>query len=229
MNSINLSLISNFFIAILAIINPVGNLPVFFDRVKDDSKAVQKDISTLLSLIIFVIMLFFYVVGEKLLDVFGITIPAFRIAGGILILLIGLRTINGKSKYDKTDIPNEPINDDSFEQAKRKVAGLVVPIAIPMFVGPGVATTVILYSQQISGLVNNIMAVVAMFAVSLIIACLLLLSNLFSKVLGKNGMDIVSRTMGLILCAIAIQFMIDGLNQLFPGVINPEFTHGAVK
>ena len=90
MNNLNLSLISNFFIAILAIINPVGNIPVFIDQVRNDSKIVQKDIAMLLSLIIFVIMLIFFLTGESLLKIFGITIPAFRIAGGILILLIGL-------------------------------------------------------------------------------------------------------------------------------------------
>lgn len=229
MNNLNLSLISNFFIAILAIINPVGNIPVFIDQVRNDSKIVQKDIAMLLSLIIFVIMLIFFLTGESLLKIFGITIPAFRIAGGILILLIGLRTINGRKNFDTSDFVAEPEEKSTFKQAKKRVASLVVPLAIPIFVGPGVATTVILYSQQISGVTNTIAAVIAMFLVSSIVASFLLISNWFSRIFGKNFMDIISRTMGLILCAIAIQFMIEGINQLFPGVINPEFTHRIVK
>ena len=229
MNNLNLSLISNFFIAILAIINPVGNIPVFIDQVRNDSKIVQKDIAMLLSLIIFVIMLIFFLTGESLLKIFGITIPAFRIAGGILILLIGLRTINGRKNFDTNDFVAEPEEKSTFKQAKKRVASLVVPLAIPIFVGPGVATTVILYSQQISGITNTIAAVIAMFLVSSIVASFLLISNWFSRIFGKNFMDIISRTMGLILCAIAIQFMIEGINQLFPGVINPEFTHEIVK
>ena len=229
MNNLNLSLISNFFIAILAIINPVGNIPVFIDQVRNDSKIVQKDIAMLLSLIIFVIMLIFFLTGESLLKIFGITIPAFRIAGGILILLIGLRTINGRKNFDTSDFVAEPEEKSTFKQAKKRVASLVVPLAIPIFVGPGVATTVILYSQQISGITNTIAAVIAMFLVSSIVASFLLISNWFSRIFGKNFMDIISRTMGLILCAIAIQFMIEGINQLLPGVINPEFTHGIVK
>lgn len=229
MNNLNLSLISNFFIAILAIINPVGNIPVFIDQVRNDSKIVQKDIAMLLSLIIFVIMLIFFLTGESLLKIFGITIPAFRIAGGILILLIGLRTINGRKNFDTSDFVAEPEEKSTFKQAKKRVASLVVPLAIPIFVGPGVATTVILYSQQISGVTNTIAAVIAMFLVSSIVASFLLISNWFSRIFGKNFMDIISRTMGLILCAIAIQFMIEGINQLFPGVINPEFTHKIVK
>ena len=229
MNNLNLSLISNFFIAILAIINPVGNIPVFIDQVRNDSKIVQKDIAMLLSLIIFVIMLIFFLTGESLLKIFGITIPAFRIAGGILILLIGLRTINGRKNFDTSDFVAEPEEKSTFKQAKKRVASLVVPLAIPIFVGPGVATTVILYSQQISGITNTIAAVIAMFLVSSIVASFLLISNWFSRIFGKNFMDIISRTMGLILCAIAIQFMIEGINQLFPGVINPEFTHKIVK
>ncbi len=229
MNNLNLSLISNFFIAILAIINPVGNIPVFIDQVRNDSKIVQKDIAMLLSLIIFVIMLIFFLTGESLLKIFGITIPAFRIAGGILILLIGLRTINGRKNFDTNDFVAEPEEKSTFKQAKKRVASLVVPLAIPIFVGPGVATTVILYSQQISGVTNTIAAVIAMFLVSSIVASFLLISNWFSRIFGKNFMDIISRTMGLILCAIAIQFMIEGINQLLPGVINPEFTHEIVK
>ena len=229
MNNLNLSLISNFFIAILAIINSVGNILVFIDQVRNDSKIVQKDISMLLSLIIFVIMLIFFLTGESLLKIFGITIPAFRIAGGILILLIGLRTINGRKNFDTSDFVAEPEEKSTFKQAKKRVASLVVPLAIPIFVGPGVATTVILYSQQISGVTNTIAAVIAMFLVSSIVASFLLISNWFSRIFGKNFMDIISRTMGLILCAIAIQFMIEGINQLLPGVINPEFTHGIVK
>ncbi len=229
MNNLNLSLISNFFIAILAIINPVGNIPVFIDQVRNDSKIVQKDIAMLLSLIIFVIMLIFFLTGESLLKIFGITIPAFRIAGGILILLIGLRTINGRKNFDTSDFVAEPEEKSTFKQAKKRVASLVVPLAIPIFVGPGVATTVILYSQQISGATNTIAAVIAMFLVSSIVASFLLISNWFSRIFGKNFMDIISRTMGLILCAIAIQFMIEGINQLLPGVINPEFTHEIVK
>lgn len=229
MNNLNLSLISNFFIAILAIINPVGNIPVFIDQVRNDSKIVQKDIAMLLSLIIFVIMLIFFLTGESLLKIFGITIPAFRIAGGILILLIGLRTINGRKNFDTSDFVAEPEEKSTFKQAKKRVASLVVPLAIPIFVGPGVATTVILYSQQISGVTNTIAAVIAMFLVSSIVASFLLISNWFSRIFGKNFMDIISRTMGLILCAIAIQFMIEGINQLLPGVINPEFTHEIVK
>lgn len=229
MDSINFPLISNFFIAILAIINPVGNIPVFVDQVKEDSNAVKKDIASLLSVVIFIIMLVFYLTGETLLNIFGITIPAFRIAGGILILRIGLRTVSGKKKYDQTELRNDPVDPNTFRQAKKRVANLVVPLAIPMFVGPGVATTVILYSQQIEGVMNNILATCAMLLVSVIVASLLLLSNYFSKIFGKSGMDIISRTMGLILCAIAIQFMIEGINQLFPGVVNPSFTHTVVE
>ena len=196
MNNLNLSLISNFFIAILAIINPVGNIPVFIDQVRNDSKIVQKDIAMLLSLIIFVIMLIFFLTGESLLKIFGITIPAFRIAGGILILLIGLRTINGRKNFDTSDFVAEPEEKSTFKQAKKRVASLVVPLAIPIFVGPGVATTVILYSQQISGVTNTIAAVIAMFLVSSRVASVLVIANWFSRSFGKNCMDIISRTRG---------------------------------
>ncbi len=222
---IDFALVLNFFIAMLAILNPIGNVPIFLEHVNDDSAEVQKNLAKLMGLAIFVISLFFYFTGQPFLRAFSITIPAFRIAGGILIMMIGMRMLNGKPKFDNEGLqhPVTPVNP--FLEATKRLSSIIVPVATPIFVGPGTITTIILYAQKADGWLTNIAMLLALAGACTIIGAVLFLSRWFFKILGRNGMQIVSRAMGLILCAIAVQFVVDGIAQLLPGVINPMYTH----
>jgi multiple antibiotic resistance protein len=223
--TIDFSLVMSFFIAVLAILNPIGNVPIFLENVNEDPNEVQKNIAKLMGVAIFAIMLFFYIVGQPFLKMFGITIPAFRIAGGILIMMIGMRMLHGKPKFDNEGLENNPVVANPFQEAKKRLSSIIVPVATPIFVGPGTITTVILFSQRAQGIGTHVFMIIALAAVCVIIAAVLYMSRWFAKILGKNGMQIVTRTMGLLLCAIAVQFVVDGTAQLLPGVLNPLFTH----
>jgi len=220
------SLVLNFFIAVLAILNPIGNIPIYLEHVNMDSNPVQENIAKLMAVAIFVLIIFFYFTGQPFLRMFGITIPAFRIAGGILIMMIGIRMLHGKPKFENESLQTSPTNIHPFAQAKRRISSIIVPVATPIFVGPGAITTVILYSQRAHGMLTNIGMIIALAIVCAIIGTVLYLSRFMFKVLGTNGMQIVSRCMGLILCAIAVQFVIDGFAQLLPGILNPLYTQG---
>lgn len=224
--NIDFSLVLNFFIAVLAILNPIGNVPIFLEHVNSENPEVQKNIAKLMGFTIFVIILFFYFTGQPFLKAFGITIPAFRIAGGILIMMIGIRMLHGKSKLENEGLEQTNTNDHPFVRATKKLSNIIVPVATPIFVGPGTITTVILYSQRAEGVLTNAFMILALAFVCLAIGIVLYASRWMAKILGANGMQIVSRTMGLILCAIAVQFVIDGLAQLLPGVLNPIYTQG---
>jgi len=218
-------LLLNFFVAIIAILNPVGNVPFFIDNVADEERRVRRAIAVLLSLAIFILMAVFFLLGESLLNAFGITIPAFRIAGGILILLMGIKMIKGKPKTAVEGITiDKPQAKDPYNQAARKLSSFLVPVGIPLFVGPGTITTVILYSDRTHGIFNKTLMLLPILSASLIVLACLLASDWIKKILGNNGLQIVVRIMGLILCAIAIQFVIDGFAQITTGIINPEFT-----
>ena len=223
--NLDLPLVLNFFIAMLAILNPIGNVPIFLQHVSEESLEVQKYIARLMAITIFIITTFFYFFGQPFLALFGITIPAFRIAGAILLMMIGIRLLHGKPKFDDSTLQTQAPNLSPFTQAKQKLSNIIVPVAIPIFVGPGAITTVILYSQRAeSGLTTFFMVCAIAFSCYLI-GIILSLSRRVNKSLGHNGMQIVSRTMGLILCAIAAQFAIEGLAQLIPNLFDPQFVH----
>ncbi len=222
---LDISLVLNFFIAVLAILNPIGNVPIFLEHVNEDSSEVQKNIAKLMGVAIFIIVIFFYFTGQPFLHLFGITIPAFRIAGGILILMIGIRMLHGKPKFENEGLASETQSQNAFREAKKKLSSIIVPVATPIFVGPGTITTVILFSQRAHGILTNTFMIFALICACTIIAVILYMSRWFFKILGSNGMQIVSRTMGLILCAIAVQFAIDGMAQLLPNVFNPLYIH----
>ncbi len=217
------NLVFNCFIAIVAILNPVGNVAVFLEYVSNEPLKVQRATGLLMGVAVFVILLLFYLLGKSVLGAFGITIPAFRIAGGVMILLVGLRMMQGQSKFS-----NEGIETTSganyFEAAKNKMGRILVPVAMPLFVGPGTITTTILYADKAEGMTFFVLPLVLLVC-SLITSICLFFSSYLQQALGKNGMQIVVRFMGLILCSIAIQFMIDGVAQLLPNVLNPEFIH----
>lgn len=223
--ALDISLVLNFFIAVLAILNPIGNVPIFLEHVNSDSSEVQKNVAKLLGVTIFFIIVFFYFTGQPFLHLFGITIPAFRIAGGILIMMIGVRMLHGKPKLEAEGLEKTKTVSNPFKEAKKRLSSIIVPVATPIFVGPGTITTVILFSQRAQGALTNIFMIFALLCACVIIAIILYMSSWFSKILGTNGMQIVSRTMGLILCAIAVQFAIDGMAQLLPGVFNAMYIH----
>ncbi len=223
--SINISLALNFFLAVIAIMNPIGNVPIFLEHVNDDSAEVQKTVAKLFAASMLGILILFYFIGQPFLNIFGITIPAFRIAGGVLIMTVGFRMLHGKPKFDPNGIEKKPAVANPYNEARKKLSGIIVPVAIPIFIGPGTITTIILYSQAAHGVLTHILMLLALCAVCLAIGTVLYLSRWFFKIFGVNGMQIVSRCMGLILCAIAVQFIIDGTAQLFPGAVDPLYTH----
>jgi len=214
----------SFYVAVIAIMNPIGNIPIFLNAVNDDPAEVQQTVAKLFGAAVLAIALFFYFVGQPFLALFGITIPAFRIAGGILLMLIGMGMMNGKTKLDADGLKNNTSETNTLEQAQMRLSRIIVPVAMPLFIGPGAITTVILFSQQAQGFVNNLLMILSLTAVCATIAGILYMSRRFANLLGDNGMQIITRSMGLILCAMAVQFVINGIAQLLPGVINPLFT-----
>ena len=156
---------------------------------------------------------------------FGITIPAFRLAGSIIILRVGLRMLQGKSKFENGGIETAASSGTTFDQARNSLSHILVPVAMPLFIGPGSITTVILYAEKSTTLLMTMsMILVLFFSACVVGACLVGARFIFSKI-GHNGTQIVIRFMGMILCAIAMQFMIDGVAQLLPGTLNSDFIH----
>jgi len=219
------SLLFNAFIGIIAILNPIGNMPIFLSHVENETPSVQRAVALLMSLSIFILMLIFFIFGTRILTAFGITLPAFRLAGSVMILLVGLRMLQGKSKFENHGIETSAATGTTFDQARNSLSHILVPVAMPLFMGPGTITTVILYAEKCNTLIMTLTMILVLFLSSCLVAVVLLTSRYIFDKIGNNGTQIVIRFMGMILCAIAMQFMIDGVDQLLPGVLNTAFTH----
>lgn len=223
------SLLVNAFIATLAILNPIGNMPIFLEHVENDEPKVQRAVALLMSLSIFIMLTIFFIFGSKILSVFGITIPAFRLAGSIILLGVGLRMLQGKSKFERNGLEAARAQGSTFDRARDRLSHIVVPVGMPLFIGPGSIATVMLYAEKITTFPMAVMMIVMLFLCAAAVGAVLVASRyLFAKI-GPNGTQIVIRFMGMILCSIAMQFMIDGVGQLLPGVLDSTFTHVAAN
>ena len=193
------------FMAFFAIMNPISNLPAYMALVADDSQKISRKIAFRSLLIAFVIITVFIFSGDFIFKVFGITIVSFRIAGGILVAVIGYHMINGNHSPSYKGMEQQAVNSDPMSIA-------ISPLAMPLFAGPGTITTAL--SLANGGLQNQLITVVA-FALLCVITYLLLRSaKQIAGFLGKNLMKIITKFMGLLLFSIGIQMIITSVQSL---------------
>ena len=191
--------------AFFAIMNPISNLPAYMALVADDSQKISRKIAFRSLLIAFVIVTVFIFSGDFIFKVFGITIVSFRIAGGILVAVIGYHMINGNHSPSYKGMEQQAVNSDPMSIA-------ISPLAMPLFAGPGTITTAL--SLANGGLRNQLITVVA-FALLCVITYLLLRSaKQIAGFLGKNLMKIITKFMGLLLFSIGIQMIITSVQSL---------------
>ena len=191
--------------AFFAIMNPISNLPAYMALVADDSQKISRKIAFRSLLIAFVIVTVFIFSGDFIFKVFGITIVSFRIAGGILVAVIGYHMINGNHSPSYKGMEQQAVNSDPMSIA-------ISPLAMPLFAGPGTITTAL--SLANGGLQNQLITVVA-FALLCVITYLLLRSaKQIAGFLGENLMKIITKMMGLLLFSIGIQMIIISVQTL---------------
>jgi multiple antibiotic resistance protein len=212
----------NFFVAMFALIDPIGNVPVFAAATSGASPAGRRWVALYISLFALVFLTVFYFTGLGVLRFFGISLAAFRIAGGILLLLLGLDMTRKDMTAAFADPSEEHEAVDARGYARRRFERLVVPFAMPLLIGPGAISATIIYAGEGNALgwSGTLAGLVAMTAVSLSTFVTFVLTPIISRVLGRIGMTITVRVAGLILCAMAVQFLIIGVN---------EATHGLVR
>lgn len=186
------------FMAFFAIMNPIANTAVFAGLTENKNKVEQTKIAVKALMITFIIIFLFAVLGKSIFHLFGITLPALRITGGILVFLVGYHMLQGANS--KLHTAQESNNSD--------VA--VSPLAVPLLAGPGTIATAMNYSA--AGGWVEISITVFLFAILCFITffCFILSSKILS-VIGESGLGIVTRLMGLILAVIGVQMLIVGV------------------
>ncbi len=204
---------THFLVTMLAVTNPIGNLAIFIGLVANRSQAEQRKIALQTAITVAIIMLLMTWAGSYILDLFGITIAAFQMAGGLIITLIGLSMLRPK----KQTYSNTP-EDANAHKAKGNIA--VVPMGIPLIGGPGAITAILVNAHQYQGFVNKVYLTGGVIIITLIIFAALFFSSSIKKLFGDDGIKIASRVMGLILVAIAFTMIVSGMQAAFPGLMS---------
>jgi multiple antibiotic resistance protein len=193
--------ILNVFLGFFAIMNPVANTAVFIGLTGDEDSTGKRQIARKSLLVAFCIVAAFALLGNLIFHLFGITLPALRVTGGILVFFIGYNMLNGeRSKMHK------PRSKDNM--ADDGVA--ISPLAVPILAGPGTIATAINFSSA-GGWTETIITI-AMFALLCVVTFFFFVGGQkVVSVLGKGGLNIVTRLMGLILAVIGVQMLIEGV------------------
>lgn len=198
------------FSALFFTIDCLGMSPVFIMLTASGTNEYRKKMARKGSLIAFVILLFFAVTGSFVLDTFGISLPAFRIAGGILLLLLAI---------DMVMATNSPIRNENEEERQENAQRddiSVFPVAIPLLAGPAAITILTLFMKQAQGMFIKQAIIILALVLNMFICWLVLLfSNQLSKMLGKTGINVITRIFGILLTSLACQFFIDGVIEAF--------------
>jgi multiple antibiotic resistance protein len=198
----------NAVVTLFVTIDPPGLAPLFMVLTAGRSIAERRAVAIRATLIAAVVLVAFALVGEPLINVLGISLPAFRIAGGLLLFVIAFEMVFGRREERKSETAQTVVERDDL----RNVA--VFPLAIPLIAGPGaISATILLASQapDASGTVGLIAIIVLMIGACLVV---FLAADRIEKVLGETGRIVVSRLLGLILAALSVQFVADGVTAI---------------
>ncbi|MFB6349357.1 MarC family protein [Moraxella marmotae] len=206
-------------LAFVVLINPSAALAMFVNMTNGYSLQDKRRIARIACATVFVTIAFFALCGEALLHGLGISLGSFRVAGGILLFLIALGMMNDGNNPAK---PNP--SEDEMSPAKPKdpssLTGMaVVPLAIPMMIGPGGISTVIIYSSQVSGAMQMLFIIIAGLCISVFCYLSLMAAGSISKLLGATGLNVINRIMGIILAALAIEIVVAGLRTISPNIL----------
>jgi multiple antibiotic resistance protein len=196
---------AQFFIAMLAIVDPVTILPVYLHLVRNFSgqersqAALKAALTTTIALVVTVF------IGQTVLDFFGISIGSFQIAGGVLLMIVALQLMHH----------DDPLAASGTRDGALNASQVVVPLAIPLLAGPGAFSTVIVFSFRSGAWTHSAVLSLCLLLLGLIVWLALRLANRFMRYLSPTSISIVNKIMGLILAAISVEFIANGVKALF--------------
>ena len=199
------------FVALLAIMNPIGNIPLFLAMTEGNDPAQRRRTALVTALAVMVTLSVVAIAGDDILEMFGITINDLRIAGGLVVLLIGISMLHSET----SGIHNSAAET---EEGRQKASAAIVPLAIPLTAGPGAMATVIVYAKTARGPLDYAAIAGAVAAASFATYLAFRAGTAVQRALGVAGMNIMVRIMGLLLASIAVGMICAGLKGVFPGL-----------
>lgn len=198
-------------LALLVIVNPVGAVPLFASLTAENTPVEKHHIARTASVAVAIVLIVAAVGGDSLLALFGISIASFKVGGAILILLLAISMMHGEKSGEK-QTPEEA------QEAAYKERIAVVPLAIPLLSGPGAISTIIIYASALSSPAHLAAIVACALLVGLATWIALRVATPVSTWLGKTGINIAQRLMGLLLAAVAVEIFASGIVVLLPGL-----------
>jgi multiple antibiotic resistance protein len=190
---------------LIAVIDPLGSVPVYLEATKNFDLKHKRKIAMRASLVAFLILLFFIVIGQLILEGMKVSLDAFQISGGVILFLFALTMIFGDGK---------PENEKSKITDYKHVS--IFPIAIPSIASPGAIMAVVLMTNNNIYTIEQQAVTTALVFVVIILTCvLLLIANVVQEKVGEYGITVISKVMGLILASYAIQSILTGLKEFF--------------
>ena len=194
---------------LLSVVDPIGAIPLFISLTEHRNSGERRRIACVCAMSVGAALLIAHIGGNFWLKFFGIGIPSFQIAGGIVVLFMGISMV--KASHDRSrNTPEERI--ESVD--KESIA--VVPLAIPLLSGPGAMSTVIVNHNLNPSLNYDVLAVCVIVTVALSVLLCLLMAEKIEDLLGTTGMNVITRVFGLIILSIAVEFITKGLAAVFP-------------
>ncbi|TMV08792.1 MarC family protein [Ruegeria sediminis] len=197
-----------FLAALLAIFNPLYGLPVFLSLTAGYTTAERRRVALVATLAVTIIAMLSVLVGEEILAIFGIDIPSFRIAGGLIVLGIGMTMLNAGDRP-----PGDQAAASEGQERKQSIA--VVPLAIPLTIGPGTIATTIVFAHTLSDPAEIVTLGSAVLIACAIVGVGLYFGDTISRILGDTMISVLTRIMAIILVAVAIEMMLTGAFEAF--------------
>src|SRR6188472_1788990 len=205
-------------VALFVVIDPIGSVPLFIALTKDMKSGDRKRVSTSAIITAASLLIVFAVAGTQILDIFGITIFSFMIAGGILLFIVSIELLThgvwrfGSGRVEEEDRVEKTEGEERITKEPGPFLGEsgVVPLAFPLLAGPGAITSVII-SFQTSGLLVTVFSIAIVIGVTYVVLGFV---NTIYRILGRRGSMIITRVFAVFIAAIAVQYIVQGARQL---------------
>lgn len=200
-------------VTLLAIVNPLAIVPFFIHYTQGFSRKQRQRTIWIASLSAFLVIAASALLGLQILEFFGISLASFQVGGGMLLLISSMNMLNAQPAEAK---PNTHDLEDGAAKAAMGASIAVVPLTIPLLTGPATMSTVVIYAEKATTFFQLATLVGYGVVIGLATALCFALAQPIARVLGRTGINVMTRLMGLILAALAVEVMADGLHKLFP-------------
>lgn len=205
-----ISILITQFVVLWAVIDPIGSVPVYLSQTQHLTTKQRKVVALKAVAIATSVLLFFLIIGQLLLEAMQIPLPAFQVAGGLVLLIFALTMIFGESKPDQEQKMSEDISHSDLADLA------VYPLAIPSIASPGAMMAIVMLTDNSRySFIDQSITAAVMIVVLVITLCLLLGATFIHKIIGNVGAAIISRVMGLILAAVAVNNLLMGIKDFY--------------